>query len=626
MTNKIEAETQVKLLRRQVQRLPQLPGVYLMKDATGGVIYVGKAKDLRARVRTYFAGGDGRFQITYLMKRIHVVDTIVTTTEEQAIVLERDLITKYKPRFNIKLKDDKAYLTIRIDENAAWPRIELVRRVEQDGARYFGPFAWSNELRSVLEAIKKIVPLRTCTDTVLHNRQRPCLEYQIKRCAGPCCLPVDREQYGHWVKQVINILEGRTSITIQKLKEMMETASGELRFEEAAAWRDRVEILEKFVSGHNIISHRGEDRDVFGFVREESRVSLCVLIVRYGRISDSRVFGLTDVCLPDAEMLESAIQQFYESANEVPSEILIPLELENASLLASALRVKKGTAVDIHFPQRGSKARLLDIAILNAKQHYQGNLGIDTAWSDISADIARRFGLSQAPRRVECIDISNFQGSDIVGGLVAFFDGVPQKSGYRKYIMSFQEKPDDFAAIFEVVTRRLKRGFESGDLPDLIVIDGGPGQLAMALRARDELQISMDIISIAKMRTDQDVTSAEVRKKPERIYTESASEPIALTEGEKVTSFFQRLRDETHRHVISFHRARRSKRVFRSVLDDIPGVSPERRRRLFKHFGTVKAIGEANLDELAKAGRMPRTLAEKIQRIVKEKGAPEASG
>lgn len=612
-----EEETQAKLLRRQVLRLPQLSGVYLMKDTEGTVLYVGKAKDLRARVRTYFAGGDGRFQISYLIKKVHQVDTIVTKTEEQAIVLERDLITKYKPRFNIRLKDDKAYLTIRIDEDAPWPRVELVRRIEADGARYFGPYAWSNELRAVLEAIKKIVPLRTCSDTVFHNRQRPCLEFQIKRCAGPCCLPVDREKYGLWVKQVINILEGRTGVTLQKLKEMMEQAASELRFEEAAAWRDRVEILEKFESGHNIISHRGEDRDVFSFVREEARVSLCVLIVRFGRISDSRVFGFTDVCVPDSVMLESVVQQFYETATEIPEEVLIPMELENASLLAAALRVKKGRAVEINYPQRGSKARLLDIATLNARQHFQGNLAIDAGWSEVSADIARRLALSQAPRKVECIDISNFQGSDIVGGLVAFYDGVPEKRAYRKYIISFQEKPDDFAAVHEVVTRRLKRGFEEGDLPDLIVIDGGPGQLSMALRAREELKISIDIVSIAKMRTTQDMTSTEVVKSKERIYTDPTSEPISLTEGERVTNFFQRLRDETHNFVITFHRARRSKRVFRSVLDDIPGVTPERRRRLFKNFGTVQAIGEASVDELAKAGRMPKPLAEKILRIVR---------
>jgi excinuclease ABC subunit C len=603
-------------LRRKVGKLAQLPGVYLMKSAEGDVLYVGKAKDLRARVRSYFAGGDGRIQIEYLMKRVEQVDTIVTKTEEQAIVLERDLISKYKPRFNIKLKDDKAYLSIRIDENAPWPRIELVRKVTQDGARYLGPFAWSNELRGLLEAIKKIVPLRSCADTVFYNRQRPCLEYQIRRCAGPCCLPVDRTQYGEWVTQAVNILEGKTRQTLMRLRELMEAASEDLRFEEAAAWRDRIEILENFEAGHNLISRRAEDRDVLGFWREGQQASVCILFVRYGRISDSKVFSFGDLFLDNEELLSSVIEQFYRDDQVVPPEILLPMELQNSSLVAAALKLRSGHAVELLVPQRGSKMRLIEIANLNARQHFLGHLAVDAAWSSLSSEIAQRFQLSQAPRKVECIDISNFQGSDIVGAVVCFFDGAPEKSGYRNYEISFQEKPDDFRAVHEVVTRRLTRGLERGDLPDLLVIDGGPGQLAMAYRAREEVGAQIDIISIAKMRTESDVRSADLKRKPERIYLAPTSDPIELIEGERVTGFFQRLRDETHRFVISRHRERRGRRAVRSVLDGLPGITPERRRRLLVHFGSVEKLLGADVDEIAKVGRMPKGLAEKVMRAL----------
>jgi excinuclease ABC subunit C len=600
-------------LRRQATHVPEAPGVYLMRDADKAVIYVGKAKDLRARLRTYFAGGDGRFQIEYLLQRVAEFETIVTQTEEQAFLLERDLITKYKPRYNIRLKDDKAYLSIRVDERAEWPMLESVRRPDDDGATYFGPYAFSSELRNVLEVIRKVIPLRSCSDAVLHNRQRPCLEYQIKRCCAPCCLPVSREEYLDLVKQAIAILQGRTKSAIAQLNHKMEQASEALRFEEAAAWRDRIEILTNFQAGHSLISFRGENRDVFGCVREGAQASLCVLMVRNGRIAETKNFLLDDVRLSDEELIESAIQQFYEGGRDIPSEILVPWELGNATLIEVGLAARKGRKVEISAPQRGSKARLVSMAELNARHGYEGSRTKESRWEQVATDLAGIVGLRQMPRRIECVDISNFQGSDTVGAIVVFFDGVADKSSYRRYKLQQQGKPNDFASIYEVVHRRLKRGMEEGNLPDLMVIDGGAGQLSMALQARDELKLSVDIVALAKMRTEGEVLSPTIERRPERLFIPGREESLPLDESAAVTRFLVRIRDEVHRFVISFHRDTRSRRVFRSVLDTISGVSAESRTRLLKHFKSVDMIAQADVSEVARVGRMSAALAKKIQ-------------
>lgn len=608
-----ESPQRLEALRLQAANLPELPGVYLMRDEHQEVIYVGKAKDLRARVRTYFAGGDGRFQIEYLLQRVAALETIITHSEQQAFLLERDLITTYKPRYNIRLKDDKSYLSIRIDESAEWPRIELVRRTENDGARYFGPYAFSSELRAILDLIRKVVPLRSCSDAVLYNRQRPCLEYQIKRCCAPCCLPVDREEYRGLLRQAVSILEGKTAAAEREIRAKMERAADGLQFEEAAAWRDRLNLLERFQAGHSLVSFRGENRDVFGLARAGADANLCVLLVRSGRIAETKSFALHDVHVSDEEVLESALQQFYEGGREVPKEILLPCELQNLSMLEASLSAVRGSLVTMLVPQRGSKARLLAMAELNAQQAFNAALTFESEWNQVAQSLAQLVGMRQLPRRIECVDISNFQGSDIVGALVSFCDGVADKSSYRRYSISEQGKPNDFAAIHEVVRRRLARGMEEGDLPDLLVVDGGPGQLSMALQARDELRLPTEIIGLAKMRTQSEVHSTDVLRKPERVYLCGREEPVDLVEGEPLTRFLSKIRDEVHRFVITFHRERRSKRVFRSKLDEVRGVSSEHKHRLLRHFKTIDAIAAARTEEIASVGRMPASLARKVR-------------
>lgn len=599
-------------LRRLALNVCEEPGVYLMRDDAGTVIYVGKAKSLRNRLKTYFTGGDGRYQIEYLLQRVVSFETIVTQTEEQAFLLERDLIGKYKPRYNIMLKDDKSYYSIRIDERAEWPRLELVRKTQNDGATYFGPYAFGAELRNLLEIIRKVLPLRTCSDAVLYNRQRPCLEHQIKRCCAPCCLPVDREEYRDLLKQAVAILEGKTTGTIRDLTRRMDAAAEHLRFEEAAAWRDRIEALSSFNSSHSLVTFRGENRDIFGLARAGENAAICVLLVRNGRIAESKPFVMSDVRVSDDALLEAVIEQFYEGGRELPGEIVVPRDLENASLLEAGFKARHGIPVSVVCPQRGSRARLLAMAELNARHAFEGSLTKESQWDRVGTALVAALGLRQAPRRVECVDISNFQGSDTVGAIVAFFDGVAERSSYRKYNVEQQGSPNDFASMYEVVRRRLKRGSEEGTLPDLLVIDGGPGQLSMALQARDELGVGVEIVALAKMRTESEVQSADISRKPERLYIPGRDEPLLLEEGDPMTRFLARIRDEVHRFVITFHRSKRAKRVFGSKLDSVSGVTPEMRGRLLRHFKTIEAIAEASGEDVARVGRMPAALAKRI--------------
>ena len=607
MTSNLQTE-----LKKQVERLPRLPGVYLMKDKDARVVYVGKAKDLRARVRSYLGVGDGRLQIQYLMRRVVQIEQIVTEDEEQAFILERDLIKRFKPRYNIRLKDDRSYLSIRIDESLEWPRLELVRKIDNDAAVYFGPFSRGNELRELLEVIRNVVPLRTCSDTVLYNRQRPCLEHQIKRCAAPCCLPVDREQYRAWLKQAMALIQGRVSATIAQLKQERDLAAEDLRFEEAAALRDRISVLEQYASGQQIVSHRGESRDVFAVYREGGWVALCVLAVRNGRISDSKTFSFQNVHLEDDQVLESVVTQFYESDREIPEEIVVETEIPNSDLIRDVLRKRRGQALTLTSPKRGLKLRLIKLARLNARQYFMNVVDAETRYAEVSQQLASMASLSQVPRRIECVDISNLQGSDIVGAVVVFYDGQPDKASYKRYLLKSDGKPDDFASIYEVVSRRLRRGKE-GSLPDLLIIDGGAGQLQKALEARADHEVSLDVVALAKMRKRKKRSPDEDEFKPERLFVAGQSDAIELPSESAVTHLLQRIRDEAHRFVIRFHRQRRSKRALDSILDSVSGLGSSRKARLLKHFGSLGAMRQATIEDLAKVGRMSRAIAEKLQ-------------
>lgn len=600
-------------LKTIVDSFPVLPGVYIMRDGQGTVIYVGKALELRTRVRQYLGVGDGRLQIPALMERVATIENIVTASEQQAFILERDLIQKYKPRYNIRLKDDKAYYHVRIDFDAQWPRLELTRRRSEDGARYYGPFHSSADLRTALDTIKRTIPLRTCSDTVLYNRTRPCLEHQIKRCCAPCCLPIDRTAYMTLVRQAAGVLQGKVSELQADLEASMERASNELRFEDAAELRDRIETLRTLRDGQKLSTWSGDDRDVFGMYREETLAVMSLLQVRDGRLHEGKTFTFQDVAVSDAMMLEAGISQYYASiAREIPPEVVVPYLPDNTELISASLTARRGKKVEIVVPERGVRARLIELAATNAQTSFASRFNAEERYQAVAAALAKVARLKQVPRRIECVDISNFQGSDTVGAIVSFFDGEPDKQRYRKYKVAQQDVPDDFASIFEVVSRRVARGIEEGDFPDLLIIDGGAQQLAKAIEARDALGAELEIVALAKQRTMADAQGSEIRKSQERLFLPGLSEPMLLGDGDVVTNLVSRIRDEAHRFVITFHRKTRSKRVISSQLDTISGVRPEARTRLLRHFGSVAAMRSASAEEIAKAGRIPKTLAAKI--------------
>jgi excinuclease ABC subunit C len=424
-------------------------------------------------------------------------------------------------------------------------------------------------------------------------------------------LSVDRDQYQEWVDQAVEILEGRSDQIVSKLTALMEQAAEDLRFEEAAALRDRIAILSEFGEGYQRVLHPGHNRDAFGFRMEGEEATLSVLSVRGGRIVGSNCFSFEQIPFEAVQLIEEVVERYYlTDGSQIPEEILLPLSLSEDSLLGEALEQLKGSKVKLVSAERGAHKRLIELANLNAAQYFQTVFDAEIVYARIAARLSKLLRLDQCPRRIECVDISTLQGCEEVGGVVAFYDGEPLKSGYRRYRLSDRGKPDDFASIYEVVRRRLTSGAEKGDLPDLLIIDGGKGQLNAALKARAELGLAVNIVSLAKQRS---VGSRRTKEQPERVFIEGAATPFKLDPSDSVTHLLERVRDEAHRWVIEYNRSRRIKRGLASVLDEITGIGPERRIRLTKQFGSVTKLAEASVEEIAKAGRMSLNLAEKIK-------------
>lgn len=604
----------------RLRALPTLPGVYLMKAADGKVIYVGKAKNLRNRVRSYFSGGDGRQSIPFLLRRIVDIETVVTQDEKQALVLENDLIKTHTPRYNIRLKDDKAHLIVRIDLNKEWPSIELVRKERSDGARYIGPFAFGYELKILLEVIRNSVTLRTCSDRVLMNRVRPCLEYQIKRCAGPCCLPVNRAEYLEWVDEAIKILEGRGDEVIEMLENKMLTASQQLRFEEAALIRDQIQALENAKKERPPQSFSDGAKDAIGLHYEGERAEISILQVRHGRLRNAKTFGFEDLKIPDEELLSSFLSQYYSNGEEIPSEIYLPFNLEDVEAREALYSEKCDAKVQITVPQKGEKHRLILLAQENARENFLARFGATAGEGDVSLRALKdELGLEQIPRMVECVDISHFQGGSTVASVVHFKDARPDKNRYRTFILDSQEgKPDDFASMFEVVERHLSRCAEENTLPDLMVIDGGAAQLSEALQVRSKLGLNQPtMIGLAKKRGIKQAYYSVVAGeggfyKPERVYVEGKSGPIVLRENSKGLFLLERLRDEAHRFAITFHRARRTKSVFKSPLDGVMGLGQRRRNILLREFGSIARIRNTTAEQITDKTGIPLKVAKAV--------------
>jgi excinuclease ABC subunit C len=600
-------------LEAKLDALPTEPGVYLMKDRRGEIIYVGKAVNLRNRVRSYFTRtGDTRAFVSLLDQFLGDIETVLVHNEKEALLLENELIKKHKPRFNVLLKDDKQFISLRLDRTHPYPRLEVVRKYQRDGARYFGPYSSASAIRETLRIINRYFHLRTCTDHVLANRKRPCLLHQIGRCPAPCVYPVPEEEYRKSVDEVVLFLEGKAGELVEGLRARMKQAAGELKFEEAARIRDQLLAIERSLERQKVATTDFKDQDVFAFHREGDRLLVYVLYVRQGRLNGGQAFPLGSQEFPDEELLPSFVNLYYDQGNFVPEEVLLPLDIEEREGMEALLTERKGERVRVMVPKRGEKRDLVEMAQKNAEQAVLERRRTKDETEAVLRRLQDRLHLRHLPRRMECFDISHFQGSSIVASQVAATDGEIDKSRYRRYRIKTLEKQDDFASMHEVITRRLKRGQEEGDLPDLLVIDGGKGQLASALAAAKDLGIEqVDIISLAKSRDlevhDRDEESA---RSPERVFIPHRKDPIVLRQNSAELYLLARLRDEAHRFAITFQQKSMRKGSFHSVLEDIPGVGQTRKKLLLRHFGSLKRVREAPIEELAEV--LGPTVAERV--------------
>jgi excinuclease ABC subunit C len=594
-----------------------------MRDRGGEVLYVGKAKDLRARVRLYFSHADERSQVQFLLRRVADIETLVTRNEKEALILENNLIKQYKPRYNIRLKDDKSYLSIKVTTKHPWPRILATRKIVKDGNRYFGPFSSAVAARETIDIIERHFLLRNCTDHNFKNRGRPCLQYQIKRCLAPCVLPVDEKEYQERVRQAMLFIEGKRQELVTELKQKMREKSEALAFEAAAKIRDQIQAVEKTLEKQRMVSHRGGDQDIFGLYREGGFIEVQVLLVRQGKLTDNQSYSLQDLELPDDEIMSALLTQFYQGYRFIPDEILLPVGLEDADVREEILSERKDKKVALIHPQRGDKKQLVEMAVENARQSFFERHDQEKAREKMLQELQSQLRLKNYPQRIECFDISTLHGSHAVGSMVSFVNGEPDKERYRHYRIRTVDPSsggDDFAMMLEVLKRRFARGKDESDLPDLVVVDGGKGQLAMAQAAMAQVGVKgVEAVGLAKMRVERSARSTEIQRTEERVFLPGQSNPVTLKRNSNALFLLQRVRDEAHRFAITYHKKLRSKQTLFSALDRVPGVGHRRKRELLRAFGSIKRIEEATLEDLLKVPSMNEKIAQEILQALRGK-------
>jgi excinuclease ABC subunit C len=582
-------------LAEQAEMLPTTAGVYLFRDRHGEVLYVGKAANLRARVRQYLGGHDERFMVRYLVAASARVEAVPVATEKEALLMENALIKQHQPRYNVKLRDDKNFLHIRLDARESWPRLTLVRRPTDDGARYFGPYHSATQARRTQAFVQRYFALRTCTDGVLASRERPCLLHQLGRCVAPCVGLVTAEAYGDIVADAGLALAGRNRELLPRLRERMVAQAAEERFEEAARTRDLVRSLEGSLQRQAVVDVRMGDRDAWGLHREADRGVAAVLCVREGVPREPLTWPFEGEVVDDAALLSALVNRWYHEA--IPPEILLPLPLPDEAALAEVLRERRGARVELRVPQRGDKTGVLDIARRAAESRFLTSHGEAERVQRALETIAEIVGLDAVPWRMECFDNSNLLGQEPVASQVVFIEGRPARKEYRRYHVKTVTGADDYATMREILARRLKRGMEADDLPDLLVVDGGRGQLGAAEDVLRELRLEhLPTIGIAKPRTAR---ARGDRDAVDKIILRGSSEPVMLRHDDPALRMLQHLRDEAHRTAIGFHRKSRSKARLVSALDGVEGVGPARRKALLVAFGSVAGIRAATLEEVA---------------------------
>jgi len=620
----------VSSLEERVAQLPVEPGVYIFRDSQGRPLYVGKAQSLRARVRSYFnRGGDGRMQVPFLVERIADVEVVATANVKEALLLENQLIKKHKPRFNVRLRDDKQYLALRLDPRETYPRFTEVRRFARDGALYFGPYTSSISLRETLAQLQRIFPLRTCSDPVFrsYRRQgRPCLEHSIGRCAAPCAGRISDEAYGDLVSGATLLLRGKAEDLLGELKERMRAAAESERFEDAARLRDQLKAVTRTIESQAMVSRKFVDRDAFGIAREGPRLEIQVMHVRRGVIAGGAAHEFRDVAGDDAEALDSFLTQYYGDEREIPKEVLLPLELESAPAFAELLRERAGRAVEISVPKRGERRRLVELAARNAALALAAREREQDPGESLEA-LREALRLERAPVAIECYDISHLQGNLGVASRVTFVDARPHKAGYRKYKLRETEPGDDYGAMREVLKRRLER-LDTEPAPDLLLLDGGKGQLNAARALFADLGVEgIALASLAKERDEESPSQRVMRhggQKREKVFLPGVKDPIQLARDSHALLLLQRIRDESHRFAITYHRELRRKSNFRSILDELPGIGPTRRRALLRHLGSLEKVRAATREELEAVPKLGRRAAAIVHRFFHaEPPAPE---
>jgi len=612
------------LLKDKLQTLPTKPGVYLMKDEGGQVIYVGKAVNLRNRVRSYFhASAHHTPKLRRMIDTVADFDFIVTDSEIEALILECNLIKEHRPKYNVRLKDDKRYPYIKITWQEDYPRVIVTRRMERDGARYFGPFTAVWAVNQTLDMLRRLFPYLTCNRQITGQDTRACLYYHIGRCAGPCIGAVSKEEYRALIKRICLFLEGKAEEIIADLQAQMTSAAEALEFERAAALRDQIRAVERVVERQKIVLAAGEDQDVIALAREDGDACVQVFFIRQGKLIGREYFVLAGTAEEDkARIVASFVKQFYDEAAYVPPKILLPTEIEEARIIEAWLKEKRGSKVKLHVPKRGWQRELVQMAAKNAAEtlaSLRAQWLVDEGRSvEALAQLQEHLGLEEAPTRIECYDISDIQGQAATGSMVVFVKGVPRKSDYRRFRIRTVEGADDYAMMQEVLRRRFKRAIEGspkfkaqsskfkGDdawtiLPDLIIVDGGKGQLNAALEVLEEYGLKGEVPAVG------------LAKKREEIFLPGRSEPLVLPRDSQALYLLQRIRDEAHRFALGYHRKLRAKRSLASMLEEIPGIGPKRRQALLKHFGSIEAIRQASVEELAAVEGMTKKAAESIK-------------
>ncbi|MDP2936916.1 MAG: excinuclease ABC subunit UvrC [Dehalococcoidia bacterium] len=603
----------------QLRILPARPGVYLMRDSASKVIYVGKASSLKDRVSSYFGSQEGHApKVRKLVSLIADLEFIITDSEVEALILENNLIKRYRPPFNVHLRDDKTYPYIKIDLQNQWPRVYMVRGHEKDGARYFGPYTSARSVRQTLDLLKRLFPYCTCDVVVTAKQGRPCLDYYINRCIAPCMGKITPEDYQRVVKQVVLFLEGKQERVVRELRREMGHAAEGLEFERAAQLRDRVLAVEQVMERQKINSTDLVDQDVVALAMEDSEACAQVFMVRNGKLIGREHFLLEGVQEEEtSQVLASFIEQFYDSASYIPPVILLAEAPEGRGVLEGWLKEKRGGRVDLRAPVRGQKRKLVEMVAENARETLRQLRAKWLADSNktITAlrELQERLDLPSLPQRIECYDISNIQGAFAVGSMVVFVNGQPKRAHYRRFRIKSVEGADDYAMLREVLRRRFHRASVLRDeqeaaeawahYPDLVMIDGGKGQLNSALEAMEESGV-------------QDIPSLGLAKEREEIFLPKISDPVTLPYNSQALYLVQRIRDEAHRFALAYHVNLRQRRAFESSFDQVPGVGPKRKKALVQRFGSLQGVKNASLEEMAAVPGMTMALARKVKEML----------